>query len=456
MFLKMIAWVKRVLSNFFPNADISGVEPINDMESAVNLWSKMYCNKAPWVKDDVKSMNLPAAIAAEFARLVTLEMRSELSGSERANFLNEEYQQLINKLRTQIEYGCAKGGIVFKPYISSQGLKIECAQADSFYPVAFDSSGRLTSAVFCEYIHRGGQIFTRLESHEFVDNSITIKNKAYVSKSNNALGREIDLTDVPEWSELEQALVINDVDKPIYGYFKPALANNIDVGSPLGVSIYSRAVDAIRQADEQYSRLLWEFEGSELAVDVSIDALMQKGGDFKAPKLNKRLYRGLDMAGDDFYKVFSPQIRDQSLINGLNALLRKIEFLCGLSYGTLSDVQNVDKTAEEIRASKQRSYSVVADTQKALQNALIDLIDGMDVLATLYNLAPTGRIESSFEWDDSIITDRTAEFNERMQLQSSGALRPEINLAWYFGVTEEQALEMMPTNNSNNLFGGGW
>ena len=55
------------------------------------------------------------------------------------------------------------------------------------------------------------------------------------------------------------------------------------------------------------------------------------------------------------YKVFAPPIRDKSLINGFNAILRRVEFNSGLAYGTLSDLNTVDKTAEEIKTSKQRS-----------------------------------------------------------------------------------------------------
>ena len=51
--------------------------------------------------------------------------------------------------------------------------------------------------------------------------------------------------------------------------------------------------------------------------------------------------------------------------NGYNRIVQKIEFNCGLAYGTLSDPQVVDKTAEEIISSKQRSYATV----KAIQNS---------------------------------------------------------------------------------------
>ena len=44
------------------------------------------------------------------------------------------------------------------------------------------------------------------------------------------------------------------------------LANNIDTSSPLGASIYSRAVDLIKQADQQWTDFLWEFESGKRAL----------------------------------------------------------------------------------------------------------------------------------------------------------------------------------------------
>lgn len=114
--------------------------------------------------------------------------------------------------------------------------------------------------------------------------------------------------------------------------------------------------------------------------------------------------------------MFNPAIRDTSLFNGLDKLLKRIEFNCNLAYGTLSDPQAVDKTAEEIRSSKQRSYSAVCDVQRALQSALEHLIWVMDFYASLYKLAPMGEYEVSFSWGDGVLQDTDKEYMRRKEL----------------------------------------
>ncbi len=89
--------------------------PVSDeMTEAIELWSQMYKDKAPWLDDNTKSLNLASAIASELARLATIEMKSEItakesSNSERAEYLNEQYQKVINDIRTTTEYAAALG-----------------------------------------------------------------------------------------------------------------------------------------------------------------------------------------------------------------------------------------------------------------------------------------------------------------------------------------------------------
>ena len=119
----------------------------SQMVNQIELWTRMYENRSPWVNNkDVLSANLAPAIASEIARLVTLELKSEVTGGTAADYLNEQYQRkVIKDLRRYVEYGCAKGGLVMKPYITQQGIEVQFVQADCFFPLSFDSSGRVYS-----------------------------------------------------------------------------------------------------------------------------------------------------------------------------------------------------------------------------------------------------------------------------------------------------------------------
>lgn len=450
MFQKIIEWIKKVFKEREAQGDTVSPIILDDKTiDYIELWSAMYEDRAKWLSDDVKSAGIPAAVASELARLTTLEMQSEITGSKRADFLNGIYQKVLSSLKIQTEYACALGGLIMKPYVQGDTVVVDFIQADRFVPTGFNGSGKLTSCQFIEQIMRNGKIFTRVESHDFDGKNCRIQNKAYESKRKEALGHQIELTTVPEWAELEPDITIKNVSNVLFAYFKVPVANNKNRQSPFGVSVYSKAEKLIKEADIQWSRILWEFESAERALDVSESLLkMDADGNVKLPTGKKRLFRHYDINSGvnekPFFNVFSPEIRESSFFNGFNQILRRIEFACGLAYGTLSDVQDNDKTATEVIFSKQRSYSFVSSIQDALKEALEDLIVSMDTWATLYNLTPKGDYEVSFNFDDSLIVDSKTENQTMMQEATSGLIRKELYLMKRYGVTEEQAKEMLP------------
>lgn len=179
-------------------------------------------------------------------------------------------------------------------------------------------------------------------------------------------------------------------------------------------------------------------------MDVDVLKKNGNGEGLELPSGKDRLFRGADYGSTEIFNIFSPEIRDTSLYHGLDQLLKRIEFNCSIAYGTLSDPQSVDRTATEVISSKHRSYSMVKDIQKSLQGALEDLVYGMNAFAALYGLPNTTKYEVSFNWDDSIIIDKETELASMRSDVASSLLRPEIYLAKKYGVTEKEALALMP------------
>ncbi len=411
------------------------------MTDAISLWSDMYQNSAPWLSDKVRSLNIAAGISSELARLSTIDMASKVTGSSRADFINEIYQQFLYGKRQFVELTCAKGGLIFKPSLSGSSVLIDFVQPDSFIPVSFNDSGKLSSVVFLDRITEENTYYTRLEYHHFEKGTYIIENRAFKSSAHTDLGKEIHLSQVSSWKDLEPIIQIDGLKKPLFAYFKTPYSNTVDPYSPLGISAYAGVCDLIQSADEQYSRLLWEFESGERALYLDNSAFKRdRNGNVILP--DKRLYRTVS-ADEALFHDWTPTLREENILHGLNAILKKIEFGCGLSFGTISDETLKDRTAEEIRASKQRSYATVCDIQIMFRNALSDLIECLDEFITLYDLAPKGEYSISFDFDDSIVADRKTEFQEKLQLLNCGILLPHEFRMWYFGEDENTAKSIL-------------
>ena len=69
----------------------------------------------------------------------------------------------------------------------------------------------------------------------------------------------------------------------------------------------------------------------------------------------------------------------------------------------------------------------------------------MDIVSKIYKLSKNASYDMSFSFDDSLILDKDSELAGMLGDVSAGILRPEIYLARKYGVSEEEALKMMPT-----------
>lgn len=444
--------VRSMASNvLFQDKEVANASYTTDvMTGAIQKWLSMYMLSVR-SDDDFKTLGLPAAIASEFARLVTLELEykivvpgNEESENTRAEYLSKQFEPFLKYIRRYTEYGCACGGVMFKPYIDGKNIAVDVCIANDFYPLAFNSKGKITKCAFVEHKRVGNKYYHRIEKHEFIVGDYVVTNEAFVSYKQDTKGKPCSLTEVEEWSSLTEEQHIKNVKVPLFSYFAVPSGNCEDPHSPLGVSVYSRAVPQINEADRQWERYLWEYEGGELMVEASREAFpIDKDGKPVVPSGKERLFWITEFESKQenstLTKFHSPSFRDASLKAGLNAILQRIEFNCGLAYGTFSDPQQIEKTAEEIKASKQRSYSTVKDIQKALKETLDDLVAAMNVYADLYKLSPSGKYEINDVWDDSIIVDSETERARDLNEVRMGIMQKwEYRVKWY-GESEETA-----------------
>lgn len=438
--------VNRIL---FPQAVADrefGVSPAVSltMEQHISLWYAMMVNTPPWQNCDVKTVGLPAAICREVARPTLVELTANITGSKRADYLNENFQTAKENFGRALELGLALGGVAIKPYIYGDKLLVDITGAAGFQPTKFDPSGRCIGGVFKDKpVKVNGKYYIRLESHELANTTYTIQNKAYFSDANGSVGPSAQLTDVPEWAEIEPEVIINDMEGPLFAYFKPPVANTADSNSMCGMSIYGDAatVELIKQADEQWERLRWEYKSSERKV-------LMDGNSSTAEMFNKRLFEVGPFSNDgDFFQHIEPQIRDDAIYRGFQNTIRRIEFNVGLSYGDISDPQTVEKTATEIRSSKQRKYVLISSIQTALEHTFNALIYAMDAYATLYDLAAAGDYEVTYDWGDSILDDQETkdkEFARDLQLLSAGIVNDWELRAKYMNEDEATAKAALP------------
>ncbi len=416
-----------------------------DMLDAFQEWNTIFNGHEPWIDDTTISLHVAKTMCEKVAKAVTIEYKSMCDEP----YINNIYQHFLRNKRKYTECMIGKSCIDFKPYFDGKTIRISAIQADKFIPVKFDDDGNLLSSVTIDQLTEGTDVYTRLEYNELKDGNMYIKNIAYKGrKDGTILENRIDLSKVNKWKDIEENGCIEGVDRLIGGFASMKNVNPIDNSSPCGVPIYFNALDTLKEIDKQFSRTLWEFEGTELAIDID-ETMLQKNlktGNYEIPKRKKRLFRMLrdtKATNNNGYNVFSPEIRDNSLFNGLNEYLRQAENQCGLAYGTLSKMDEIAKTATEIKSAKQDYYVTVSDIQESLQHAFDDLIYGIYVLCKIYGIPVKPNYIVEHDWDDSILIDKESARNQAL-IERNNSITSDVQYVMDTkGYKEKEAIEFV-------------
>lgn len=444
--MKILNAIRELVRKMFPSKTIKEVYSVDIAVTDIMMrhiaeWNRMYSGKASWLSENVISLRLEQAIVREFANITLNEMTASVTDKH----IDEIFKAVIKDINQNLQKGLASGAMIIKPL---DGNNVQYIPQTDFIPIEYDVNGRLMKVIFPEIKQISDREYLiRLEYHSLdAEKGLTITNRAFHSSSPDSLGKEIPLKSVPEWSFLTEGVTYPLMKRPAFGYYVNPIANSID-GSHGGVSIFDSATELIRLADIQFGRLDWEFESAERAIHVDETAICPVNTAsvfqaFEVPKLKDRLFKGLNISGgtQDFFKEFSPSLREENFIKGLEEYKRAIEFTVGLSYGDISNPQSVEKTATEIKAAKKRKYNTVSAIQNNLKTCLDDLVYAI----AFFNAMTQRRYEFICDFKDSILVDEETERQQDRNDVSMGIMRPEEYRAKWYGESLEEALKNLP------------
>lgn len=455
-----ISWIRGIWKKMIGISDVESivgqeVSLSTDMQYAMNRWLNEYVDNPAWASDTVPVLGIPSGIASEVTRLAMLEFEFLGAGNnERGKFITNCMKKALDDVSDDLELALAVGGMFPKPYITEDNMVgVEWVPQYKVFPLS-DEAGNVTGAVFAVQKTGGNIIYTRLEIHELTRGVYSIRNYAYTSKtSDNPFANSVELSKVPGWENIAPEQTWAAVEHPAFSVFRVPGKNKIDLDSPLGESIFSRAEGLIQDADIQYGRFLWEFEATEAAIHADAQAFkstVNADGTITSamPAGRERLYRLVQNVGKmgdgGFFENYSPTIRDTAQINGLNQILMLIENRCGLVRGTLSNDKLSDSYTNELelKLARNRGENTVNRVQKAFAETITDLCMAINTLCDLYGLAGnTGIVpeDVQIKFGDSIVQDDTSRLEQMRQDVNDGIIPKWMYVKEKYGFTEEEA-----------------
>ena len=452
-----ISWLKGVIGKMFKKEDAKNVFDTDiilsaSMESAITSWYRIVGGRPSWISkdDDVDSINFAKFITADTAKKICLDIDINVEGSARADYLQSVIEALKKVLRDKVEDACAVGGIMFKPNGNGSTSCIDYVQTGDFLVTDTNSNGDILGAIFFDYHQNGDKYYTRLEYHRFENDLYVITNRAYKSDRKDTLGKEISLDKVDVWADIEPEVFIQNIDKPLFAYYKMPYNNSIDYDSPLGVSVFSNAIKELRDLDIAWSRKGGEVEDSKHITFVGPTAVQYaENNKIKLPRFLKPVDLSDDVTKETIHEHVATLLTEQR-ITDINRILSMISTKCGFSQGAfVLDRKTGQITATQVESDDRETIETIKDMRDALKDTIDQLIYALNVYADLYNLAPVGAYETSYGFGD-LTYNYDEDRNRWYQYASQGKVPFWVYLMKFEGMSEEEAKEMCQLAKEEN------
>lgn len=503
-------WVQRAgLAREFKDVfDLGGVPAFSAFyHDGVFVWKKLYRGyydkwhkiAAPTVKDqmhrrDVERLGMPKAICAELAGLIWSEQCQVHIGQDSGQTVLQDYVLDVLrkngfwlKMQAHIEQVLALGGGAIKAWYEvdrdregnelpeSGSVRLGYCMADQFIPTAWDNA-RVKGGVFISREAKDGYYYTRLEWHKWDGLTYYISNETFRSGAKAArepqdiLGCRYPLNEIYPFLSPETPL--QGLTTSLFAYYRPAVANNLDDNSPLGVSIYANALSTLKALDICFDSFVQEFRLGKKRIIVPAQCLRtvvdQEGNEHRYFDTSDEAYVAFRIEDAEALKVQdnTVELRVAEHEQAINALLSVLCLQIGFSAGTFTfDRASGLKTATEVISENSKTYKTVKGHQQQIKEAIAQTADAIIQIASLYDVHYQGQSikrlaqngwETKIVFDDSILQDRQTNINEGILLTSNGLMSKMRFMVETLGYTEDEARQELKEIANEGVSVDGW
>lgn len=413
-------------------------------------------------KHRMRSLHIPKVAAEELATLVFNE-RCSVNISD--DTLSEEIETVLdeNGFRREfqrfLEYQFALGGMVIKGHVEDEKIKLSYVKADSFLPTGWTNK-KITEGIFVNETVKGDKKYTHLEWHFWEGKTYFIRNELYESDGHtDDLGIKVPIETL--FPDLDEEVPIDGLDRSLFVYFKPNTANNVDMDSPLGVSIFANALDTIYALDVAFDSFEREFRLGKKRILIPHTAIKtvtdpETGTQRRYFDASDEIYQAFkfDETEGDQFKDLSVELRVDEHIAAINSLLNLFAMQIGFSAGSFSFDGQSMKTATEVVSENSKTFRTKQSHETIIEEGIIELVEIIVALAELYSLfSSPEKYETSVTFDDSVAEDKLGDLNYWIQLVSNELATKKRAIMKVLGLTEDEAEKELLAIREENLQG---
>lgn len=430
----------------------------------IEQWKRIYANIPEWATYQTNGLtglktvtrkltSSPKTICSELASLIWNEQpQIVVSKSLQEVFDNNNF---FEEMQKRIEYFAALGGMAVKGYydVGLKEIKLDFVTAERFVPLSYDSNN-ITDGQFLDNRTYKGKKYVRIETYHKTETGYTITNELF-----NIDNKRVPLDTIPEFEGLE-AMVEVVTDKKLFSYIKYPVANNFDMDSPVGISMFANSLGSLEAVDIAYDLLSDEVQLGRKRIIVPDSAMKtifdpDREAFDRFFDTNDRIYQAFHFEENESYKITdnSVEIRADQILTAIDAHLRMIEAQTGFSAGTFSfDVKEGMKTATEVISDNSKTFKTKQAAENQIDALIMDTIEIIGAISDIYNLGiDTSGVDT--QWDDSVIEDRNSKAAYQSMLLTSKLTTQVLAIMAVHGVDEKKAQAMAEQIRvENNVF----
>jgi len=470
--------VKRWIMNLFNMSE--EYKPVASIDSGyydeyIDVWKKIYQGYYPDFhrvkyttpegqgQRDLASMRVAKIICSEMAGLLfTEKIQIKITDKAINDYVHKVFKdsKFMTNQKQLIEYGYAMGGYANTVSRKNDKTIISYVKADDFYPIDWSESG-ITGAAFVHTSYTKDFIYYLVSERKFENNRSIVEYKLFKEKVTSRGGKAVQVSLDEKYPELTNPIIIENASRASFSYFKPNVANNIDMNTPLGVSLFANALDTIKSLDIAFDSFQREFVLGKKRIIVPSRAL--KTITDPVTKATHRyfdstvdVYEGINVGQDEnaTFKDDTQTLRIDEHIAAINAYLNILCIQIGMTPGFISfDSKDGLKTATEVVSENSKTYRTKTSQDEAIRQNLEEIIDIIIDIGVVYGEIPqpSEDMEVNIKFDDSIIEDKVAErIRDQLEVGQGLMSKVEFRVKWY-GEDEKEATKKVKQIQSQSM-----
>ena len=370
-------------------------------------------------------LGMAKKICEDWANLL-LNEKVSINAGDYEERLNDILQTNNFKVRANqlVEIAFALGTGALVEYLDGNGDPvIDYIRADMIYPLSWDN-GDITECAFGSNRVVDGKEIIYLQIHrKGVDAEPDEGEKPENPDNYYIENKYIDAKSGTEIEAPGNVLPIADTkyNKPLFQIIMPNICNNIDLDSPLGISVYANSISQLKGCDLVYDSYMNEYVLGRKRILVPLSQakrqMQEDGVSTPAFDPNDTVYYMLpdERNSSQSLTEVDMTIRASDHELGIQRCLDILSLKTGMGAGRYKFESGGVKTATEVISDKSDLYQNRQKNAIIIESALISMAQAVAFL-------DDGRtnLDVTIDFDDSIIEDTNTTIDRNIKLVQAG------------------------------------